>query len=84
MVKSSDGQQNSTAILGSTLSLSDTAESDVRRVKKERNYKTLALFVVKTLFWKEEPTNGEVLIFFMYRRPTLYPLEIAVDFLKSL
>ncbi len=22
--------------------------------------------------------------FFMYRRPTLYPLEIAVDFLKSL
>ncbi len=21
---------------------------------------------------------------FMYRRPTLYPLEIAVDFLKSL
>jgi hypothetical protein len=23
-------------------------------------------------------------IFFIYRRPTLYPLEIAVDFLKSL
>ncbi len=23
-------------------------------------------------------------ILFMYRRPTLYPLEIAVDFLKSL
>jgi hypothetical protein len=22
--------------------------------------------------------------FFIYRRPTLYPLEIAVDFLKSL
>jgi hypothetical protein len=22
-------------------------------------------------------------LFFMYRRPTLYPLEIAVDFLKS-
>ncbi len=22
--------------------------------------------------------------YFMYRRPTLYPLEIAVDFLKSL
>jgi hypothetical protein len=23
-------------------------------------------------------------LFFIYRRPTLYPLEIAVDFLKSL
>jgi hypothetical protein len=25
-----------------------------------------------------------VILNFMYRRPTLYPLEIAVDFLKSL
>ncbi len=25
----------------------------------------------------------DLLAFFMYRRPTLYPLEIAVDFLKS-
>ncbi len=25
-----------------------------------------------------------VIKIFMYRRPTLYPLEIAVDFLKSL
>ncbi len=25
-----------------------------------------------------------VVIFFIYRRPTLYPVEIAVDFLKSL
>ncbi len=32
VIKSSDGQQNSTAILGSTPSFSDTAESDVRRV----------------------------------------------------
>ncbi len=29
-------------------------------------------------------TNGGEEEFFMYRRPTLYPLEIAVDFLKSL
>ncbi len=28
--------------------------------------------------------NVEGLKYFMYRRPTLYPLEIAVDFLKSL
>ncbi len=27
---------------------------------------------------------GNTGFFFMYRRPTLYPLEIAVDFLKSL
>ncbi len=41
----------------------------------------------------ESPTGenfvyGETLckvhVFFIYRRPTLYPLEIAVDFLKSL
>jgi hypothetical protein len=25
-----------------------------------------------------------IIIMFMYRRPTLYPLEIVVDFLKSL
>ncbi len=28
--------------------------------------------------------NREATYSFIYRRPTLYPLEIAVDFLKSL
>ncbi len=28
--------------------------------------------------------DGGGIAYFMYRRPTLYPLEIAVDFLKSL
>ncbi len=33
----------------------------------------------------EQPANlMDRYIVFMYRRPTLYPLEIAVDFLKSL
>jgi hypothetical protein len=27
---------------------------------------------------------GRTVNYFIYRRPTLYPLEIAVDFLKSL
>ncbi len=30
------------------------------------------------------PQNGPIKKIFIYRRPTLYPLEIAVDFLKSL
>jgi hypothetical protein len=28
--------------------------------------------------------RSELVLFFIYRRPTLYPVEIAVDFLKSL
>jgi len=28
--------------------------------------------------------SAQRILNFMYRRPTLYPLEIAVDFLKSL
>ncbi len=30
------------------------------------------------------PCNLTAINMFIYRRPTLYPLEIAVDFLKSL
>ncbi len=32
----------------------------------------------------EKRAETATLNIFMYRRPTLYPLEIAVDFLKSL
>jgi hypothetical protein len=36
-------------------------------------------FLVRTILSKHVPPGV-----FIYRRPTLYPLEIAVDFLKSL
>ena len=37
-------------------------------------------------FWMFIPDSGsrKVIVLFIYRRPTLYPVEIAVDFLKSL
>ncbi len=30
-----------------------------------------------------EDNKGSIYKYFIYRRPTLYPLEIAVDFFKS-
>jgi hypothetical protein len=36
------------------------------------------------LIWPDGPFKVDVVKIFIYRRPTLYPLEIAVDFLKSL
>jgi hypothetical protein len=33
------------------------------------------------VFWSQSKQSASI---FIYRRPTLYPLEIAVDFLKSL
>jgi len=51
---------------------------------------TVEIDVISTLYCiagyalsrDNHPVRSEV--YFMYRRPTLYPLEIAVDFLKSL
>jgi hypothetical protein len=72
---------------------------DQVRIGREASAEKKIVFSTSTKRWRHEivclkilncfhlgfrlVSDGCTLTLFMYRRPTLYPLEIAVDFLKS-